>query len=155
MRLEWTRSKTVPTLGHGSVERFDPELHSYLYDFMAKEPEKAVAMGGGSEQSYTSICAREHGDFEPYPDRWITSFKKHCRPSRPLNLFLEPRLPNDARVVCFPGRPKMTEAVEGYKANIMHSTRPCAWLRAAWQGDLMMEDAKSPPVDRQTELRPD
>lgn len=134
MRLEWTRSGKAPVLGHGSVERFDPDLHGYLYEFMAREPERAVTMGGGSEQSYTSICAREHGDFEPYPEQWIVSFKHHCRPARPFNLILEPHLPPDARVVCFHGRPKMTEAVEGYRPNILHRTRPCSWLKNAWLG---------------------
>jgi hypothetical protein len=135
MRLEWARSKRVPMLGHGSVERFDPALHSYIYEELAKDPEAAVALGGGSEQSYTSLCAERHGDFAPYPERWIVSFKRHCRPPRPLNLVLEPRLPSDARVVCFHGNPKMDEAMEGYRADPLHSTRPCRWLREAWLGD--------------------
>ena len=96
MRLEFARSKNIPTLGHGSVERFDPALHPYIYENMAKEPEAAVALGGGSEQSYTSLCADRHGDFAPYPERWIVSFKRHCRPAVPINLFREPRLPSDA-----------------------------------------------------------
>ncbi len=134
MRLEWTQSKRVPTLGHGSVERFDPRLHAYLYDFMANDPEAAVALGGGSEQSYTSLCAQDHGDYEPFPERWIVSFKYDCRPARPLNLILTPHLPKEAKVVCFHGRPKMEEAVEGYRAGPLHSTRPCRWLRDAWIG---------------------
>ena len=134
MRHEWTAVKGVPTLGHGSVERFDPALHGYLYDFMATNPEAGVALGGGSEQSYTSICAQQHGDFEPYPDDWIVSFKLNCRPTRPLNLLLEPRLPVGAKVVCFHGNPKMTDAMDGYRSDPLHSTRPCRWLRQAWTG---------------------
>lgn len=134
MRREWKPVRGVPTLGHGSVERFDSKLHSYLYDFMANDPKAGVALGGGSEQSYTSICAREHGDFEPYPDNWIASFKVDCRPMRPLNLFLEPQLPKDAKVVCFHGNPKMSDAMDGYRSDPLHSTRPCRWLREAWVG---------------------
>lgn len=134
MRREWRGSSRAPSLGHGSVERFDPGLHGYLYEFMAREPEAAVAFGGGSEQTYTSKSAARAGDFAPFPDAWIASFKYDCRPPRPLNLVLEPRLPADARVVCFHGRPKMEEAVSGYRAGPLHSTRPCAWLRDAWIG---------------------
>jgi hypothetical protein len=136
MRREWSVTKGVPSLGHGSVERFDPTLHGYLYDFMAREPEAAVALGGGSEQSYTSLSAQKHGDFQAYPDQWIASFKRDCRPMRPLNLFVEPRLPSGAKVVCFHGNPKMSEAVDGYKAGPLHSTKPCGWLKEAWMGPL-------------------
>lgn len=134
MRREWRKSRRAPSLGHGSVERFDPRLHPYLYDFMARDPEAAVAFGGGSEQTYTSASADRAGDWEPFPDDWIVSFKYDCRPVRPLNLFLSPHLPSNARVVCFHGRPKMDEAVLGYRAGPFSSTRPCPWLRAAWIG---------------------
>jgi hypothetical protein len=135
MRREWRASSRAPSLGHGSVERFDPKLHPYLYEFMARDPEAAVALGGGSEQTYTSASAARAGDFKPFPDAWIVSFKYDCRPPRPLNLLVEPRLPPDARVVCFHGRPKMDEAVEGYRAGPFQSTRACRWLREAWMGE--------------------
>ncbi|MFN6925747.1 MAG: glycosyl transferase [Tabrizicola sp.] len=133
MRREWRTSHRAPSIGHGSVERFDPKLHHYLYDFMAKDPEGAVALGGGSEQTYTSASAVRAGDFQPFPDDWIVSFKYDCRPARPLNLFLPPRLPVGARVVCFHGRPKMDEAIAGYRAGLS-TTLPCEWLRKAWVG---------------------
>jgi hypothetical protein len=135
MRREWKQSSRAPSVGHGSVERFDPKLHSYLYEFMTRDPEAAVALGGGSEQTYTSASAVRAGDFQPFPEDWIVSFKYDCRPRRPLNLFREPRLPGNARVVCFHGHPKMDEAVEGYRAGPFRSTRPCGWLRDAWIGD--------------------
>ncbi|MFD1913517.1 glycosyl transferase [Halodurantibacterium flavum] len=133
MRREWKASAANGALGHGSVEKFHPDRHGYLYEEMARDPEGAVAFGMGSEQTYTSRLADRHNDFEPFPDEWIVSFKYDCRPAKPLNLFLPPRLPRDARVVCFHGRPKMEEAVAGYRAGL-RSTRPCAWLRDAWIG---------------------
>ncbi len=135
MRREWRSSRRAPSLGHGSVERIDPKLHSYLYEFMAREPEAAVALGGGSEQTYTSASAARAGDFAAFPDDWIVSFKYECRPPRPLNLIRAPRQPPKARVVCFHGRPKMPEAVQGYRAGLFQSTRPCGWLRDAWLGE--------------------
>lgn len=134
MRRVWLTNAPVVALGHGSVERFDPRLHGYIYDFMATDPEGGVALGEGSEQAYTSRIAAKHGDLVHYPDEWIVSFKYQCRPPRPLNMFLEPRLPPNARVVCFHGRPKMDEAVDGYRANPLHMTRPCGWLRKSWIG---------------------
>lgn len=132
MRREWRKSGRAPSLGHGSVERIDPKRHGYLYDFMLRDPEAAVAYGYGSEQSYTSRLADEKGDLAFYPDKWIASFKYDCRPRRPFNLFREPRRPEEAKVVCFHGRPKMPEAIAGYRANPLQSTRACAWLKEAW-----------------------
>ncbi|MEM0977110.1 MAG: glycosyl transferase [Pseudomonadota bacterium] len=134
MRREWNSGGKAPSLGHGSVERFDPKLHPYLYTYMAENTEEAVEFANGSEQSYTSRLADREGDFEPFPDEWIVSFKYACRPPRPLNLVIEPRLPKDAKVVCFHGRPKMEEAVEGYQAGLLHSTRPCGWMKEYWIG---------------------
>lgn len=133
MRREWG---AVPgQLGHGSVTRFDPRLHGYLYEDMARDPDACIALGGGMEQNYTSLNAARHGDFEPFPDEWIVSFKYDCRPPRPLNLILPPRLPAGARVVCFHGRPKMSEAVAGYRADPFHSTRRADWLTRAWSDE--------------------
>jgi hypothetical protein len=130
MRREW-RAKPWQ-FGHGSVARFDPALHDYLYAYMARDPDAAVALGRGSEQNYTSLNAQRHGDFAAFPDEWIVSFKRDCRPRRPLNLILSPRLPPQARVVCFHGSPKMSEAVGGYRAGPFQTTLRAAWLTDAW-----------------------
>ncbi len=131
MRREWRSSSRAPSLGHGSVERIDPQRHAYLYRLMAEAPEEAVALGGGAEQTYTSASAHRAGDLAFFPDAWIASFKYDCRPMRPFNLILPPKRPPEARVVCFHGRPKPEEAVAGYRAGLS-STRPCAWLREIW-----------------------
>lgn len=130
MRREW---KARPwQLGHGSVEKIEPASHRYLYEDMLKDPEGSVLLGGGSEQNYTSLNAARHNDFVPFPDEWIASFKYDCRPPRPLNLILPPRKPPFAKVVCFHGRPKMSEAVAGFRSDPLHSTRRSAWLTQAW-----------------------
>ncbi len=134
MRKVWGKPSRYAGLGNSSAVRYDPTLHSYLYERMAANPEEEIIRNSGSEQSYLSWAAHEAGDFEPFPDAWIASFKYDCRPMRPLNLFVEPHLPDDARIVCFHGRPKMSEAVDGYRSDPLHSTRPCSWLRKNWIG---------------------
>jgi hypothetical protein len=49
-----------------------------------------------------------------------------------MNYLAEPRLPVNARVVCFHGRPKMRAAVEGYHGSIFRHALPCSWLREHW-----------------------
>ena len=133
LRREWNAQPWQ--LGHGSVEKFEPKLHAYLYEDMLQDPEGSVALGGGSEQNYTSLNAERHGDFAPFPDEWIASFKRDCRPVRPLNLIVPPRLPPAAKVVCFHGNPKMSEALGGYRAGPFKSTRKAEWLTRAWSDD--------------------
>lgn len=133
MRRVWASPSRMVGVGHGSVLKFIPSKHSYLYEKMARDPQREILRANGSEQSYTSYAALEAGDFEPFPDSWIASFKYDCRPPRPLNLALEPKLPEEARVVCFHGRPKMHEAVEGYRSDPLHFTRSAGWLRDAWR----------------------
>lgn len=134
MRRVWATPSRRVGLGNSSVVRYDPARHGYLYEKLVRDTMGETLRHHGSEQSYLSYAAAEAGDFEPFPDEWIASFKYDCRPKRPLNLFLPPRLPPDARVVCFHGRPKMSEAVDGYRVGPLHSTRPATWLRRHWLG---------------------
>ena len=49
-----------------------------------------------------------------------------------MNYMRAPRLPDNARVVCFHGRPKMSEAVRGYRGSLMRWSHPAAWLKEHW-----------------------
>ena len=131
MRHDWVeRRKNRPT-GHGSVFRFDPDLHGFLYEELALNPYGEVEKARGSEQRYTSHKAMDHGVFAYFPPEWIVSFKHDCLPVWPANFVAKPRLPQDARVVCFHGRPKMPEAIIGY-AHPLRGCRPCDWLQEHW-----------------------
>lgn len=135
MRREWKGCGPGTGLGHGSVLKFEPLRHAYLYENIARNTELEIIRANGSEQNYTSFTAQAAGDFEPFPDPWIVSFKYECRPMRPLNLLMRPRLPKGARVVCFHGQPKMHEAVAGYRSDPLHSTRPARWMQDAWSDE--------------------
>jgi len=129
MAKTFSKRAAVPTRGEGSVLRFDPAEHRFLYEAMAEAPEEMTLRAQGSEQSYTSEVAHERGLLQAFPDPWVVSFKRHCRPRRPLNLFKAPSLPSDARVVCFHGRPSVEEAIAGYAPGTLSQTRPAAWLQ--------------------------
>lgn len=132
MRHDWRYERLGRPGGHGSVFLFDPARHGWLYEEFAADPEGAVARHKGSEQFYTSMTAMRHDAFTYWPGEWIASFKRDAMRFPPLNLFLEPRLPENCRVMCFHGRPKMEEAVEGYRSSWYRSTRPAGWLADAW-----------------------
>lgn len=132
MRHDWLGARRGRPDGHGSVFRFDPALHPYLYEEFAADPAAAIRNHKFSEQKYTSTVAQKRGDFEYFPGEWIASFKRDAMRVPPLNFVLEPRLPQTARVMCFHGNPKMEEAVEGFAGGFIKHTQPCSWLRELW-----------------------
>lgn len=132
MRHDWLGARRGRPDGHGSVFRFDPTLHPYLYNDFLHDPAGSIRKHKFSEQKYTSSLAQKYGDFEYFPGEWIASFKRDAMRFPPLNFLLEPRLPPTARVMCFHGNPKMEEAVEGYDGGLLRHTRPCSWMRDMW-----------------------
>ena len=131
MRHDWTEKRKGRPTGHGSVFRFDPARHGFLYNDLAANPYAEVEKARGSEQRYTSHKAMDRGAFAYLPQEWVVSFKYDCNPF-PRNWVRGPELPPDARVVCFHGHPKMDEAVEGYSGSLIRRSTPCEWLRDHW-----------------------
>lgn len=131
MRHDWVEARKGRPTGHGSVFRFDPKAHGFLYDDLAADPSGEVARARGSEQRYTSHKAMGRGAFAYLPGDWVASFKHSCYAPWPRNLWQGARLPQAARVVCFHGHPKMDEALRGYRHPI-RGCPPCDWLRAHW-----------------------
>lgn len=131
MRHDWTEARKGRPTGHGSVFRYDPDLHGFLYDDLAANPYAEVETARGSEQRYTSHKAMDRDVFEYIPGDWVVSFKYDCNPF-PGSYLHPAKLPADARVVCFHGRPKMPEAIEGYHKSLIRYAKPCAWLKDHW-----------------------
>ena len=132
MRHDWTEARKGRPTGHGSVFRFDPALHGWLYEDLAAAPYEEVERARGSEQRYTSHKAMDRGAFGYLPGAWVVSFKYDCLPPWPTNFWMRPRLPEGARVVCFHGRPKLPQAVAGYRGSLIRWSRACPWLAEHW-----------------------
>ena len=111
--------------------RFDPGRHGFLYEDLAVSPYEEVEKARGSEQRYTSHKAMDKDVFDYIPGDWVVSYKYDCNPF-PRNYLAAPRLPDEARVVCFHGRPKMPDALEGYTGSFIRYSKPCDWLKDHW-----------------------
>ncbi|SHH28268.1 glycosyl transferase [Marivita hallyeonensis] len=131
MRHDWTEARKGRPTGHGSVFRYDPAVHGFLYDDIAARPYEEVETARGSEQRYTSHKAMENSVFTYIPEDWVVSFKYDCNPF-PSNFLHAARLPESAKVVCFHGRPKMPEAIDGYRGSLIRFARPTPWLQEHW-----------------------
>lgn len=133
MAPPFSNNSRRPTFGEGSVIKFEPNHHGFLYTDLANDTEAMVRNSRGSEQSYTSARAHERGVFSTFPDDWVVSFKRHCRPKRPFNAFRTPNQPANAKVICFHGRPSIPEAVAGFKSDFFHKTSPAPWISQFWK----------------------
>ena len=100
MRHDWTEARKGRPTGHGSVFRFDPARHGFLYDDLAANPYAEVEAARGSEQRYTSHKAMERGVFTYIPNDWVVPVQVRLQPVSG-QLPAPPRLPTDARVSVF------------------------------------------------------
>lgn len=131
MRHDWTEKRKGRPTGHGSVFRFDPALHGFLYEDLAANTYAEVEKARGSEQRYTSHKAMDNDCFTYIPGEYVASFKYDTNPF-PLNYLRAPQLPPEARVICFHGRPKMTDALVGYSGSLIRYAKRCDWLEEHW-----------------------
>lgn len=132
MRFDWLERKRGRFGGHGSVFKFNPKLHGYLYHDLCEDTLKYLQEANFSEQKYTSLRAHARDDLRFYPDDWIASFKRDAMRMFPTNYIKQPRLPENTRVMCFHGKPKMEEALVGYTGSVIRRTRPAQWLTENW-----------------------
>jgi len=132
MRHDWLAARRGRPDGHGSVFRYDPRKHHFLYDEFANDPERMMKISRFSEQKCTSMLAQQRSVFAYFPEPWISSYKRDATRIFPLNHFLQPRRPTEASVVCFHGYPKMEDAVAGYSKGLFRAAKPCKWLEECW-----------------------
>jgi hypothetical protein len=117
-------------IGNSSVFRFHLNHCTFVWEQFHREKDWALATFR-PPQSYLTHCIRPRLKF--WPASWVRSFKRHCRPMFPFNLILEPKLPQDARIIAFHGKPDPDDVIHGYKGSkIHHHTRPSPWVAQHW-----------------------
>ncbi len=129
----WSEPKL--NVGNTSVYRFPVGPMSYIFDDFNRDPERYLARYR-IEQKYISAEAK---DMAFWPERWCLSFKHSLLPRWPLNFFLAPKLPPDAKVIAFTGKPDPDEALVGrwpvepaWKKIYKHA-RATPWIGEHWR----------------------
>ena len=125
-------SNPLERLGQTSVYRFPVGKLKPLLDEFAKAP-REIALRYRFEQRYVTRCAP--GGVKMWPGPWVRHFRRDCRRIFPLNYFLPPKLPKDARVVIFPGGLHPGEAIRGIYTKGTPARTPGEHIRAGLRGD--------------------
>ncbi len=116
-------------VGNTSVFRFHPQKHRRVYDHFAAHQSEVLETFRIEQQYVSNVLA---GDLVFWPDAWVRSFKRHCRPVFPLNMIRTPHQPTEMRILAFHGYPLPQQAIEGYSASVFKSTKPAPWLKHYW-----------------------
>lgn len=103
-------AKPFERLGQTSLFRFPVGKLLPLQQRFRENPQ-AIANEYRFEQRF--VTRNAPGGIRFFPRGWVSHFRHHCRRPFPLNYFLAPRLPSNAKVVIFPGGLHPQHAIEG------------------------------------------
>ena len=92
-----------------SVFRFKIGSHPYMLDQLRENPNLCVTYQ--FEQNY--VTSEIRGGVTFWPHSWTKHFRRHCMGTWPLRYLKVPRLPNNCKIVTFPGSPNPPDAIEG------------------------------------------
>lgn len=131
------RNWTQPglSIGNTSVYRFTVGQHKFIFDQFNADPEPWLRRYGIS-QKYVSDQIK---DRVFWPRDWCLSFKHSLIPPWPMRFFKTPKLPRDARVVAFTGKPDPEDAVVGSWPNknfikcSYKFVKPTPWIAEPWR----------------------
>lgn len=122
--------KKRPNVGNSSVFRWRANTMGFVLNKFYSEKDWALA-NFRPPQTYLTYAI---GEKYWWPESWVKSFKRHSVPGFPLNLLMRPKIPEDARILVFHGRPDPDEALRGYRAKRLHRhTRPAPWIADYWE----------------------
>lgn len=129
-----TRNQTTPLerLGQTSLFRFPVGKLMPLQEKFRADPQK-VADEYEFEQRFVTRNAPGGAKF--FPRRFVLHFRQDCRRPFPLNYFLAPRLPTDARVVIFPRGLLPQHAIDGQFGYKGRAVSPLTHVRGLFSSD--------------------
>ncbi|EKE45447.1 hypothetical protein OCGS_0537 [Oceaniovalibus guishaninsula JLT2003] len=135
-----TRNHSTPfeRLGQTSCFRFPVGALAPMQAAFAADPQ-GIADAYEFEQRF--VTRNAPGGIRFFPRAWVRHFRQNCRRTFPLNYFLEPRLPRDARIVIFPGGLHPQHAIDGRYGPAYPQATPMQHLRG-----LMAPDRPEPPA---------
>lgn len=133
-RVVMARSETklLRKAGQSSIYRFRVGQLSSLYDEFRADAQKVVETWK-LEQDF--LNDRAPGGIAYWPKRWVRNFRVSCIPPFPINYFKAPSIPNNARVILFPGRLNPPDAVVGRWSDADTPRTPLAHLAAGLRAE--------------------
>lgn len=131
--IEWHKTifRARPNIGNSSVFRFEAGKSGYIYeDFLKRFEDANNRKLFPTEQAFLTDSMKK---VNWWPEEWVVSFKRKCRPVFPLNLMIPPQEPK-TRILVFHGNPDPDQAVAGFRGRKPHHyTLPAPWILEHWK----------------------
>ena len=120
-------------IGNSSVFKFNVKQHADIIENFYKEG-LDIRKRYKNEQAFLSHQMNDKGILKYWDKGWCVSFKRNCLQPFPLNFFLEPKDPIDAKILIFHGRPTPEQAYQGFmgKGGLRY-VKPTKWLDKYWE----------------------
>ncbi len=126
---EWDKSDGT---GNTSVYRYEIGAHVDALTHLRDNQEASLAAVRNEQEYITGFLARQ-GKLGYWPDAWCRSFKRHCLRPFPLSLFQPPRIPADAAIIAFHGKPNPPDAIAGRSGKWYRKVLPAPWVADNWR----------------------
>ncbi|MGA0609117.1 glycosyltransferase [Caldimonas sp. KR1-144] len=126
---DWKRPWRVT--GNSSVYRFRLGAHADVLEGFRRN-DAAVRAQFRNEQAYLSDVLHRQGKLAYWPAEWCASWKYHCIPRFPANLWREPAVPPGARILIFHGVMNPPDAIAGRSNGNWRYARPAPWIASYW-----------------------
>jgi hypothetical protein len=126
-------------VGQASCYSFVVGTLGYVKDYFEQNSEEVYKKFYTASQEYlSSKVIEKYGKLNFWPNSWARSFRFHCLPT-PLIPFLRrfkmAKIPKNAKIICFHGRPKLDDARKGvwserllWKRIFSKHLKPVDWI---------------------------
>lgn len=125
---EWDKRDVT---GNTSVFRFQAGAHADLIELLKKTKDEALATYR-NEQEFVTHSLHQQGKLQYWPSSWCVSFKRHCLPPWPTQLFKTATIPDGAKIVIFHGKPHPDDAAAGRSGKWYRHVKPVQWITDNW-----------------------
>ncbi|MEL6419902.1 MAG: glycosyl transferase [Pseudomonadota bacterium] len=132
-------AKPFHRIGQTSIYRMPVGALADLQEEFAADPQ-AVADTYKWEQVF--VTKKAPNGVKLWPRKWVKHFRIECLPTFPLNYFMQPTLPADARVVIFAGMPNPKDAALGQFSDDMPHLPPLQHIRRALGAEKKFQAAR-------------
>ena len=126
---DWKRPHRVT--GNSSVYRFRLGAHAGVLEIFRRE-QADVRRRLRNEQAFLSDVLHRQGRLAYWPADWCCSFKYHCIPPWPTNLWRAPAVPAGTRIVIFHGEVNPPDAIAGRRNRALRFMKPAPWVAQHW-----------------------
>jgi hypothetical protein len=118
--------------GNSSVYRFKIRAHKDVLAYFEANT-GAVRESFRNEQAFLTDYLHQQGKVSYWPAAWCPSFKYHSIPRWPTNYWLEPTIPEGARIIIFHGECNPPDALAGRRNRRFRYIKPTSYVAQHWR----------------------